>query len=86
MEILYSDKDIVSCIKPVGVDSEKQMIDLLKTELQGEFFPVHRLDLNVSGVMVYARNRNIAAVPMLRKSWCSILRITGKPECPPVQD
>ena len=61
MEILYSDKDIVSCIKPVGVDSEKQMIDLLKTELQGEFFPVHRLDLNVSGVMVYARNRNIAA-------------------------
>ena len=61
MKILYSDKDIVSCIKPVGVDSEKQMIDLLKTELAGEFFPVHRLDMNVSGVMVYARNRNSAA-------------------------
>ncbi len=61
MEILYSDKDIVSCIKPVGVDSEKQMIELLKNELKGEFFPVHRLDLNVSGVMIYARNKTAAA-------------------------
>ncbi len=61
MEILYTDKDIVSCIKPVGVDSEKQMIELLKSELKGEFFPVHRLDLNVSGVMIYARNKNAAA-------------------------
>ena len=61
MEILYSDKDIVTCIKPVGVDSEKQMINLLKEALKGEFFPVHRLDLNVSGVMVYARNKNAAA-------------------------
>ena len=61
MEILYSDKDIVTCIKPVGVDSEKQMINLLKEALEGEFFPVHRLDLNVSGVMVYARNKNAAA-------------------------
>lgn len=61
MEILYSDKDIVSCIKPVGVDSEKQMIELLKNELKGEFFPVHRLDLNVSGVMIYARNKTTAA-------------------------
>jgi 23S rRNA pseudouridine1911/1915/1917 synthase len=61
MEILYSDKDIVACIKPAGVDSEKQMINLLKETLKGEFFPVHRLDLNVSGVMVYARNKSTAA-------------------------
>lgn len=62
MEILYSDKDIVVCIKPVGIDSEKQMTELLKRELCGDFYPVHRLDMNVSGVMVYARNRNSAAV------------------------
>ena len=61
MKILYSDKNIVSCIKPVGVDAEKQMIELLKDELKGEFFPVHRLDLNVSGVMIYARNKHTAA-------------------------
>ena len=36
------------------------MIELLKNELEGEFFPVHRLDLNVSGVMIYARNKNAA--------------------------
>jgi 23S rRNA pseudouridine1911/1915/1917 synthase len=61
MKILYSDKNIVSCIKPVGVDAEKQMIELLKDELKGEFFPVHRLDLNVAGVMIYARNKHTAA-------------------------
>lgn len=61
MEIIYSDKDIVVCIKPVGLDSEKQVPELLKEELGGEMYTVHRLDLNVGGVMVYARNKQAAA-------------------------
>ena len=61
MEILYSDKNIVVCIKPVGLDSERQVPEQLKTQLQGEIFTVHRLDLNVGGVMVYARTKQAAA-------------------------
>ena len=61
MEILYSDKDIAVCIKPVGVDSEQQMPKALKDTLGGEIFTLHRLDLNVGGVMVYARTKQMAA-------------------------
>ncbi|MBQ1212627.1 MAG: RNA pseudouridine synthase [Clostridia bacterium] len=61
MEILYSDNSIVACVKPVGVDSEGGMCNVLKAELGGEIFSVHRLDMNVGGVMVYARTRKAAA-------------------------
>lgn len=61
MEILYSDENIIVCIKPVGLDSEHGVPDLLREELGGEIFTLHRLDLNVGGVMVYARNRQTAA-------------------------
>ncbi len=61
MEILYSDKDIVVCIKPVGIDSESQLPAALKETLGGEIFTLHRLDLNVGGVMVYARTKSMAA-------------------------
>lgn len=61
MEILYSDKDLAVCIKPVGPDSEHEVPDELKKLLGGEIFPVHRLDRNVGGVMVYARTRAAAA-------------------------
>lgn len=61
MEILYSDRDIAVCIKPVGLDSEKEVPDALKEQLGGEIFPLHRLDRNVGGVMVYARQKQAAA-------------------------
>ena len=61
IEILYSDKNIIACIKPVGLDSEKQMPENLKSQLGGEIFTLHRLDLNVGGVMVYARNKKTAS-------------------------
>lgn len=61
MDILYSDRDIAVCIKPVGLDSEKEVPAALAEALGGESFPVHRLDKNVGGVMVYARTRQAAA-------------------------
>ena len=61
MEILYSDRDLAVCIKPVGLDSESQVPAALKEELGGEIFTVHRLDKNVGGVMVYARTKAAAA-------------------------
>ena len=61
MELLYSDKDLAVCIKPVGLDSEIQVPDELKKQIGGEIFPIHRLDKNVGGVMVFARTKQAAA-------------------------
>ena len=61
MDILYQTKDIVVCIKPVGVDSEKGMPGLLADALGGSFCPVHRLDQGVGGLMVFARSPKAAA-------------------------
>ena len=61
MEILYSDKHLAVCVKPVGLDSEAEVPAALKTALGGEIYPIHRLDKNVGGVMVYARTRQAAA-------------------------
>ena len=61
MEILFYDHDLAVCVKPVGLDSEAQVPAELKKTLGGEIFPVHRLDKNVGGVMVYARTKQAAA-------------------------
>ena len=61
MEILYSDRDLVVCVKPVGLDSEMEVPAALKERLGGEIFPLHRLDKNVAGVMVYGRTKSAAA-------------------------
>ena len=61
MEILYSDKHLIICVKPVGLDSEAQVPTALKESLSGEIYPIHRLDKNVGGVMVYARTKSAAA-------------------------
>ena len=61
MEILYADRGIVACIKPVGLDSETEVPAALKEILGGEIFPIHRLDKNVGGVMVFARTKSAAA-------------------------
>ena len=61
MEILYSDGEIAVCVKPVGLDSEREVPELLREVLGGEIYPIHRLDKNVGGVMVYARTRSAAA-------------------------
>ena len=62
MEIIDYNSDYVICVKPIGLDSETGMVLVLKECLTGEFYPVHRLDQNVGGVMVYARNKKAAAL------------------------
>ena len=61
LEVLYSDGRIAVCIKPVGLDSEHQVPEELVKQLGGEVYPIHRLDQNVGGVMVFARTRQAAA-------------------------
>ena len=61
MKILYSDKHIAVIRKPLGLDSEHEVPAALKEALGGEVFPIHRLDKNVGGVMVFARTKQAAA-------------------------
>ena len=64
MEILHADENIIVIIKPVGLDSESEVPKALCEELglSSEVFTLHRLDKNVGGVMVYAKNKKTAAV------------------------
>lgn len=64
METLFCDREVVVCVKPVGISSEdgpSTLPERLRAELGGEIYPIHRLDLNVGGVMVYARTKTAAA-------------------------
>ena len=71
MEILFQDKNIAVCLKPAGVisqstDGGNDMISLLNGEFEkngenAKAYPVHRLDRETSGVMVYAKNSKSAA-------------------------
>ena len=72
MQILYEDKYITVCIKPVGVLSEESgnrqsMPKLLKEHYaeigeRDDLYTLHRLDKNVGGVMVFARNPKSASI------------------------
>ena len=67
LNILYSDRDILVCIKPARVlstDEPGGLPSLVRTALRDEkadVRTVHRLDRVVSGVMVLARNAKAAS-------------------------
>ena len=68
MELIFCDEHIVVCIKPSGVLSTRDasgkanMQDLLVKQLNvNDVYPIHRLDREVSGVMVYALSSVSAA-------------------------
>ena len=71
MEILFQDKNIAVCFKPAGIisqstDGGNDMISLLNGEFEkngenAKAYPVHRLDRETAGIMVYAKNSKAAA-------------------------
>lgn len=68
IEVLFKDNDILVCVKPAGLLSAKDssnkanLPDVLTEELNlSEIFPIHRLDKEVEGVMVYALNKTSAS-------------------------
>ena len=62
MKILYEDKNIIACVKPVGLDSEHELVQKLQESFGEPIYVIHRLDKNVGGVMVYARNKHTASL------------------------
>ena len=94
-EILYADRHVLVCVKPVGMLSEpgkNSLPDALAAYLadRGEpsdVFTVHRLDKVVGGVMVFARTKYAAsqltqavAAREVEKEYLAVLR--GVPEKP----
>lgn len=71
MKILFEDKFIAVCFKPAGVISQSSeggsdMIALLNAHFakngeNSKAYPVHRLDRETAGVMVYAKDSKSAA-------------------------
>ena len=70
MKIFCEDKNLIVCLKPRNVISQlgngENMIALLNSHFKengekAEAFPVHRLDKETAGIMVYAKNSASAA-------------------------
>lgn len=67
MEILYEDSSVIVAVKPQGVLSQSDknggasMITKLSEHTGGEIYPIHRLDKETGGVMVYAKTKKAAA-------------------------
>ena len=67
IEILFEDADILVCIKPAGYLSEDSEAEnslprtIVRERTLSALFAVHRLDREVSGVMVYAKSKTAAA-------------------------
>lgn len=63
--ILYQDRELLVCLKPAGLLSQDgpggSLPALLREQTGGAIYPVHRLDREAGGVMVYARTRGAAA-------------------------
>lgn len=61
--IIFEDDHLVVCIKPAGISSEEPGLPALLARQAGaaQIFCVHRLDMAVGGVMVYAKTRLAAA-------------------------
>ncbi|MFR1973387.1 MAG: pseudouridine synthase [Oscillospiraceae bacterium] len=84
MDILYQDDRIVVAVKPVGVlstDEPGGMPELLRAQLHTDCIrTVHRLDAQVSGVMVFARSRMAASLLSQRDTGAPLYQ--GVSGCP----
>ena len=90
MEVLFEDENLIVAIKERGLLSEEHeskpnMVRSLKEVTGGEIYPVHRLDKDVGGVMVYAKTKSAAASlsaqagdRTMKKTYLAILH--GKPQ------
>ena len=66
IQILYEDKHVIAACKPAGLLSEEgrsaNVVTVLKEQTKLEtLLTVHRLDRDVSGVMLFAKHQNAAS-------------------------
>ncbi len=89
MKVLFEDGNLIVCVKPAGILSQgdakgsENMLTLL-----GGVYPVHRLDRETAGVMVFAKTERAAAAmsrlvqshESFRKEYLAVLE--GSPDAP----
>lgn len=81
LEILYSDRDLIAINKPAGLlsvatanENKKHALAMLRNQLSRpkrsvKLWPVHRLDRDTSGVLLFATSREIREV--VHEKWSS---------------
>lgn len=67
-EIIFEDRHVIVVSKPSGMpsvpglDGKESLSEWLSERYGSGIFPVHRLDQDTSGIMVYARNRDSSII------------------------
>lgn len=66
IKIYYEDSELLVCEKPYGISSQKSekenLVDILSEQINSEIYPIHRLDIGTTGLIVYAKNQHSASV------------------------
>jgi len=95
LEIIYQDKDLIAVNKPAGLlsvgttkENKQHALALLRTQLSRpkqsvKLWPVHRLDRETSGVLLFATSKEIREAVMARwgeseKTYLAIVEGTPK--------
>jgi len=90
LEILYKDKDLVAVNKPSGLmvhrsllarEARQFALQIVRNQTGRHVFPTHRLDRPTSGVLLFARNSEMAAEisklfesGQIKKSYLAVVR------------
>lgn len=67
INFMYENSAVIVCVKPAGVLSQtdsrggESMVSILSEQTGGDIFPVHRLDIQTGGIMVYAKTAKAAS-------------------------
>ena len=91
LSVLYTDRFLTVAVKPAGILSQsdekgrENMLTILREMQSCDFFPIHRLDRETAGVMVFAKTAKAAAAlsgalqeKKFTKEYLAVL--TAKPE------
>jgi 23S rRNA pseudouridine1911/1915/1917 synthase len=96
LEILYSDRDLIAINKPAGLlsvgnakETQQHALAILRNQLSRrsqavKLWPVHRIDRDTSGVLLFATSREIREAVMAKwddveKSYLAIVEGTPDP-------
>lgn len=61
IELIYEDEYLCVAIKPQGLDSEHGLPEAIHSQFGFSVYPVHRLDKEAGGLIVYAKTKPCAA-------------------------
>ncbi len=95
LEIIYQDKDLIAINKPAGLlsvgttkENKNHALALLRTQLSRgknsiKLWPVHRLDRDTSGILLFATSKEVREAVMDRwqdaqKAYLAVLESTPK--------